>query len=275
MYALISVITINKNNAQGLRLTIQSVLSQNYGKIEYIIIDGGSEDESISVIKQYEKNIDFWVSEPDRGIYHAMNKGIRKANGKYCLFLNSGDQLATEDVFHKMLSDNKDESIIYGNLQKVFSNEKKIIDKNNAGNSITMLNLFTGTINHCSTLIKRDLFDRYGLYDESLEIVADWKFFLEVIGMNNESIVYKDCIVSIFNMDGVSNSNKEIEKKEREKVLRQVLPLSVYSDYANYGTELRKLKRIYRYSWAKKIFWVLERILFRFEKKTNTYINKT
>lgn len=263
---LVSIITINKNNARGLRHTIQSVASQNYSKIEYIIIDGGSEDESISIIKEYENRIAYWESKPDKGIYHAMNKGIKKATGKYCIFLNSGDQLAGGDVMHQMLSGIKDEGIIYGNLQKVFPNGRKIIDRNNAGNNITMLNFFSGTINHCSTLIKRDLFDKYGLYDESLKIVADWKFFLEVVGIHNESIVYKDCIVSIFNMDGISNSNKEVEKKEREKVLKQILPQSVYSDYATYGVELKKLQRIQRYNWAKNIFWFIDRIIFRYEK---------
>jgi glycosyltransferase involved in cell wall biosynthesis len=263
---LVSIITINKNNAKGLRLTIQSVASQSYSEIEYIIIDGGSEDESISIIKEYVNSIAYWESKPDKGIYHAMNKGVKMAKGNYCLFLNSGDQLARGDVIHQMLSGIKDEGIIYGNLQKVFSDGRKIIDKNNAGKKVTMLNFFTGTINHCSTLIKRDLFDKYGLYDESLKIVADWKFFLEVVGIHNESLVYKDCLVSIFNMDGISNNNKEVEIKEREKVLKQILPHSVYSDYATYGVDLKKLQRIQRYNWAKKIFWLLERTLFRYEK---------
>ncbi len=87
----LSIITINKNNAYGLRKTIQSVINQTYSNIEYIIIDGASTDGSIDVIKKFEDKIDWWASEPDTGIYNAMNKGIKIATGDYCQFLNSGD----------------------------------------------------------------------------------------------------------------------------------------------------------------------------------------
>ena len=87
----LSIITINRNNAAGLRRTIESVVSQTYTEFEYIIIDGASTDESVDVIKEYADKITFWVSEPDNGIYNAMNKGILKAKGEYLLFLNSGD----------------------------------------------------------------------------------------------------------------------------------------------------------------------------------------
>ena len=89
----ISVITINYNNCKGLQRTLRSVLSQTYPILEYIVIDGGSTDGSVEEIRKLESNIDYWVSESDKGIYHAMNKGIRKATGDYCLFLNSGDSL--------------------------------------------------------------------------------------------------------------------------------------------------------------------------------------
>ena len=87
----ISVITINYNNKSGLEKTIQSVISQTYFELEYIIIDGGSSDGSIDVIKKYENKIDYWISEQDKGIYNAMNKGIAQAHGEYCNFMNSGD----------------------------------------------------------------------------------------------------------------------------------------------------------------------------------------
>ena len=87
----ISIITINYNNSTGLRKTIQSVIAQTYNNIEYIVIDGGSTDDSKSIIEEYEKDIDFWVSEPDGGIYPAMNKGTSHAHGDYCIYMNSGD----------------------------------------------------------------------------------------------------------------------------------------------------------------------------------------
>ena len=87
----ITVITINYNNRDGLRKTIDSVVNQTHNDYEYIIIDGGSTDGSLDVIKLYSNRIDYWKSEPDRGIYNAMNKGIDVARGEYCIFLNSGD----------------------------------------------------------------------------------------------------------------------------------------------------------------------------------------
>ena len=86
-----SIITINYNNKDGLEMTINSVLGQSFQGFEYIIIDGGSTDGSIDIIKKYESRIDYWVSEPDNGVYNAMNKGIRKATGDYINFMNSGD----------------------------------------------------------------------------------------------------------------------------------------------------------------------------------------
>lgn len=87
----LSIITINYNNRDGLQHTIESVINQTSHEFEYIIIDGGSTDGSVDIIKQYTNQIDYWVSEPDRGIYHAMNKGIDIAKGEYCIFMNSGD----------------------------------------------------------------------------------------------------------------------------------------------------------------------------------------
>ena len=89
----LSVITINYNNKEGLKKTIESVVSQIYQDFEYIVVDGGSTDGSIDIIREYDKHIDFWISEPDRGIYNAMNKGIKFSHGEFCLFLNSGDCL--------------------------------------------------------------------------------------------------------------------------------------------------------------------------------------
>ena len=109
----LSIITINRNNAAGLRKTIESVVSQTYTDFEYIIIDGASTDGSVEVIKEYaEATLPcgeglgerlYWVSEPDKGIYNAMNKGILKAQGEYLLFLNSGDWLVDKDVIKSFI----------------------------------------------------------------------------------------------------------------------------------------------------------------------------
>ena len=93
-----SIITVNYNNLEGLKKTVESVKNQTYQKFEYIVIDGGSYDGSLEFIKDNESLLDYWVSEPDSGVYQAMNKGIEKATGEYLLFLNSGDHFCNTKV---------------------------------------------------------------------------------------------------------------------------------------------------------------------------------
>ena len=98
----LSIITINLNNDTGLNKTIESVINQTLKNFEFIIIDGGSTDRSVELIKEYAGQINYYVSEPDKGIYNAMNKGIRQAQGEYCFFLNSGDYFVNESVLEKV-----------------------------------------------------------------------------------------------------------------------------------------------------------------------------
>ena len=112
----LSIITINLNNKDGLRKTIESVISQTFEDFEYILIDGASTDGSVEVISQFETRLKYWISEPDNGIYHAMNKGIKKAKGDYCLFLNSGDYLDNSTILECIFESNHKEELLYGNF---------------------------------------------------------------------------------------------------------------------------------------------------------------
>lgn len=267
----LSIITINYNDANGLRKTIESVIQQSSNDFEYIIIDGASTDESVEVIKKYEDKIAYWTSEADTGIYNAMNKGIKAAKGDYCQFLNSGDLLANKNVTEQMLNNMPKCSILYGNVIKDMLNGKSFVDKNVAGNPLTMFNFYSGTINHSSAYIKRSLFDKYGFYDESLKIVSDWKFYLIAIGLHNEKVAYKNINVSIFDMQGISNSQPELEQKERKKVLQEYIPENILKDYENHCIDIKQMQRIKKYKWVKSLFWLTERFLFKYEK----LINKT
>jgi len=299
-YPKLSIITINLNNAEGLKKTIESVVNQTSKDFEYIIIDGGSTDGSIEVIKTYtniptniyistlntqsqpqlqpepepqpqpqpqpQPPISYWISEPDTGIYNAMNKGIKIAKGEYCQFLNSGDYLVDNNVTEKMQKDLPDCSIVYGNMIKLLKNSKKYIDRNSAGKPLTFLNFYKGTLNHSSAYIKRSLFEKYGYYDETLKIVSDWKFFTIVIGLHNESIKYRDIDMSYFDMSGISNSQNPLEKAERTKVLTEILPINIFNDYAQYAIGILQNNRIKKYKMAKWLFWFIERLLFKWEK---------
>jgi len=268
----LSIITINRNNAVGLEKTLQSVAAQTYKEFEYIVIDGASTDGSVDVIKKYESSFAHlqWVSEPDLGIYNAMNKGLRMASGEYIQILNSGDCMAATDVTERMLSaltSAGNPTILYGNMVKCFPDGRKFVDKCFAGQEITMLGMYTGTLNHDPAYIRRDLFERYGYYDESLKIVSDWKWYLQAIILGGEKPVYFDADVTLFDMTGISETNKALDKKERETVLRQMFPVAVIADYERYAFPINQIKRLQRHPWAYKLVWFLERCLFKFEKR--------
>ncbi len=112
----LSIITINLNNVLGFKKTVESILSQTFTEFELIVIDGGSTRDNINIIKEYSKNIKYWISEPDNGIYHAMNKGIRQAMGDYCFFLNSGDYFVNGRVLEKVFAEGHNEDVIFGNI---------------------------------------------------------------------------------------------------------------------------------------------------------------
>lgn len=265
MYRL-SIITVNLNNYSGLRKTIESVVSQTYSDIEYIVIDGDSTDSSVNVIKEYSDKITYWVSEPDTGIYQAMNKGIRKATGEYCQFLNSGDRLVAPDVTENMLGLLTDAGILIGNMLKILPDGKIFHDKGTGFGNITFLTFYKGTLNHSAAYIKRSLFDKYGLYDECLRIVSDWKWYLLAVGLKNESVVHRDIDVTLFDMTGISTTHHELVKKERQKVLEELLPVRILADYDQYFTDVEQVKRLKRYSITSWFFWFIERVLFHLEK---------
>jgi glycosyltransferase involved in cell wall biosynthesis len=262
---LLSIITINLNNAAGLRNTIESVVSQTSRDFEYIVIDGGSSDGSVEILKKFAGRITYWICEPDKGIYQAMNKGIKVARGEYCQFLNSGDRLATPDVVDAMLSTLPDCSIYYGNMLKLLPNGSIFRDKG-PQESISMLTFYRGTINHSPALIKRSLFDRYGFYDENLKIVSDWKWYLTVVGLHNETIAYRDMDVTIFDMTGISNQLGELNKAERRIVIEELFPPRILKDYDAYWRWIEPAKRLNRYSLTRWLFWLLDRCLFELEK---------
>jgi FkbM family methyltransferase len=254
----LTIITINLNNAAGLSKTIESVANQNYSDFEYIIIDGGSTDGSVELIDENDNKISYWVSEPDKGIYNAMNKGILKANGDYLLFLNSGDWIL-ENVLDKVLSiDFSDFDIFYGNAFIVYNNGLKKLYKEKR--DLTFFDFYTGTICHQATLIKRILFDKFGLYDEEYKIVSDWLFFIKVIVFGQVSVKYID--MTIVNVDGHGIGSSEYALIERTKALNTILPKMVIDDYEDLINQKNLAEKSlielnhykHRFYWLDKLF---------------------
>lgn len=240
---ILSIITVNYNNKVGLLHTLRSLSSQTYQDYELIIIDGGSVDGSLEVIKEFSQS-DIqqmhWVSEQDAGIYNAMNKGIALATGDYCYFLNSGEILCDDFVLENVFKNNCTESIIVGNSVMVLEDVVRVEKFNN----VTFGSFFTGSICHQAAFIKRSLFHKYGTYNEQLKIVSDWKFFIETLVLKNETIKYVDVNIVYHDLYGISISSSELYAKERKEYLASSIPQYILTDYEQNWDDILQLQRL-------------------------------
>ena len=283
----LSIITINYNNAEGLRKTLASVASQTFRDFEHIIVDGGSTDGSVEIIREYADNEAIrqagykairqenskadnlalsphhlitsspitWISEPDKGIYNAMNKGIEIALGKrivnpfnrselvedknrcieidkteYLLFLNSGDYLVDENVVENIMQLALKDDICYGYQMNEIDGrlvEEVCIDPA----YITFDTMRNAHIPHQSSLIKLDTLVRLGGYDESNKIVSDWAYVMKCLFMHNGTITRIPINIAVYDMNGISSvTDKTPQWAERRKVLLQYFP-RIMPDY--------------------------------------------
>ena len=223
----VSVVTINYNHADGLRRTIESVVAQTSKDYEFIVIDGGSADGSVDVIKEYADKIDYWVSEPDGGIYPAMNKGVRVAHGEYCIFMNSGDEFYTKDVIESIVNLQINEDIVCGDICFGEKNISPNPDK------VTMRTFYKRTLYHQASFIKTQLLREHP-YDETMRSAADWKFFMHELVFRNASYKHIPIVIARFEGGGISMTNSEISRKEVRAELEKCLPERILADYEDY-----------------------------------------
>jgi len=244
----LSIITINLNNRDGLLKTIDSVVAQTFRDFEWIVIDGGSTDGSRELIEQYADHIAYWVSEPDKGIYNAMNKAVKKAKGEYLLFLNSGDWLLDEKVLQDFSNSSISADIIGGDVRLIYDEDWMPIVKSPSPEKVGFDYFYHGNLCHQSTFIKRELFDKYGLYEEQYRIVSDWEFFMKVLVVHNALYGRFNRVVSCFPVDGISaDPNFEQEKKnDRKKAYLEIVPASFLDAYEKLDNEVRELREVKR-----------------------------
>ena len=268
----LSIITINRNNAQGLKKTMQSVVEQTSTDIEYIVVDGASTDESVDIIKSFaDQRLIRWVSERDNGIYNAMNKGIGMAQGEYVMILNSGDYLATPQVIEQMnekLVDKGQPDILYGNMIKIWPDGKTRRDYQLSVN-YSLFDFYQSTLNPDGTYIRRSLFQQFGPFDETMKICSDWAWMLKTIGLGGVKPSRVNIDTLYFDMTGVSESgerSRQTIQKERRQVLQQTLPAPVLADYDRFAADITLMRRIHRHPWAFRLVRFLERCLFKYEK---------
>jgi glycosyltransferase involved in cell wall biosynthesis len=220
MIPKISIVTVVWNDKVGLERTIQSIINQTYENIEFIIIDGGSTDGTVDVIKAYEDKIDYWVSEKDAGIYDAMNKGIQAATGTWVNFMNAGDTFASELTLKNIdFLRFFDQTLLYG---------KNIMDgKERKPSSIKSLE-FGGTFaNHQSMFFNKNLLNQVFHYDIKYKIYGDYELVNRCYLAFPNSFFYLNIVIADFNSDGISQKVSYAKRKEKF--------LAVYKAYGTFG----------------------------------------
>lgn len=244
----LSIVTINYNNKDGLQKTVDSVIRQTWRDFEWIVIDGGSKDGSKELLEQFQQYFSYWCSEPDGGIYQAMNKGIDHAQGEYLQFLNSGDSLHRKDALEKVFQQNMNVDILAAVSVSQETGEPMKIFKQDI-----LHQLLYDSLNHQATFIRRELFDKHR-YNEDNVIVSDWEFFFQSIIIEGCSYEYSDIIVVDFDTHGISNQPVYLQTqiKERSRILDKWLSPYIQKDlkdYFNIREEyeyLKKFKKIER-----------------------------
>jgi len=214
----VSIITIVFNNRDNFTKTINSVRKQSYPNIEYIIVDGGSKDGTIDIIKQNEDIISGWISEPDKGIYDAMNKGIKMATGDYLWFLNGGDMIYSENTLYEVFSSRENADVYYGDTELVDEEGKSFGRRKlkTPPENLTWRNMIDGmVITHQSLIIKKGVVTEYDL---NYRHCADIDWTIKVL-KKSKIIVNTKKIISSFLLGGYSRKNTISSLVERIKIL--------------------------------------------------------
>lgn len=247
----LSIITINYNNAAGLRKTMESVFAQTSKGFEYIVIDGASSDDSVDIIKEYAQKLEIgdcklenlqWISEPDSGIYEAMNKGLKMCHGEYTLMLNSGDYLVDEHVVDRIIPELHSEDIIQGNLIEDMP-DKRIRNRGYGRTEISFIDAIGGYILHQATFIRMSVHEQYGYYDESYRKNADTYFFINALAFGNATFRYVDIDIANFDMNGISNQSdskwQQIGREENRRWYGEHVSKRIMEIYQTAPTKIR------------------------------------
>lgn len=299
---VVSIITINYNNIDGLRKTINSVLIQTWKEFEWIIVDGGSTDGSRELIEETAHRLEsqgwntenfslfgfaaeewkngkysisteipyssisttpclLYCSEKDDGVYNAMNKGIITAHGDYCLFLNSGDYLYSDDVLFNVFNSGIKKDIVVCDVEVLSPiYHVKIVKEAD----INMTFFLTNTLPHQSSFIKRSLFDYIGLYNESLKTVSDWEFFVKAILFEKVTVAHIPLLLSVYVGGGISD-DVDLRRQERAPIVYNLLLPRIIDDYSS----VESLCLVRRFHIFRVLYSCMYRISFFLSKWTN------
>lgn len=228
---LLSIITINYNNLAGLKRTHQSVKKQTCDDYEWIVIDGASTDGSAEYIQRHAADMAYHVSEPDTGIYNAMNKGVKAAKGNYLIFLNSGDEFYDTDVIRRFASRGGNEDVVYGKAMIVDADGKELWKWPLPAMPLRLSYFWSHSLKHQATFFSARCFERF-MYNEEHRINSDTELFMTLLYHNYTFAAY-DQYVTRFDGNGLSSKAEAREDMEREfdDTLRRLMPAGMIEDY--------------------------------------------
>lgn len=202
----ISIITVSFNSAKTIEDTIKSVLNQDYSDVEYILIDGYSSDQTMEIVNRYKSDIEYILSEPDNGIYDAMNKGIKASKGDVIGILNSDDVYENSSVISNMIKTLKDSDGVYADLVYVQQNNLNHIKRYWKSGKYKFGSFLHGWMPpHPTFFVKKTCYQKYGLYNTSLKSAADYELMLRFIHKNKIKVEYFDNVIVKMRLGGVSN----------------------------------------------------------------------
>ncbi len=208
----LSIITICYNIKDEIERTCKSIVNQTWQDFEWIVVDGGSTDGTVDILKKYQKKMSVLISEPDKGIYNAMNKGIKLAKGKWLNFMNGGDCFATKDVLEKVFKNKDyDADVLYGDM-RIVKNCKEI-RVNHYPDKVSKQYFRNGRIGHQAAFIKYDLFRQYGLYNEKYRIASDWEKWI-VFTEHERVFKHLNMIICDFDGTGIGSNGSALNNQE-------------------------------------------------------------
>ncbi|WP_163339193.1 glycosyltransferase family 2 protein [Desulfopila sp. IMCC35008] len=231
---LVSVVTVCFNEEDRIRDTAESVVSQISNNYEWIIVDGGSTDNTLEVLKEYGDKIDVMISEKDSGVYNAMNKGIRASSGEFCIFINGGDKFYDKDAIEKFECEKEKADINYGGIYEINKVKNNVKVKFLQPVEDYAYYLYHRCLPHQSTFISRKLLEELACYDESYVVNSDWDFYSKAIVKNQSTVKHLSYIVSVFYFDGLSAhtkgslANQEESKKIRKKYFNLMFRIRLF-----------------------------------------------
>jgi glycosyltransferase involved in cell wall biosynthesis len=218
---LVSIVTVVYNGAKYVEETIRAVAEQTYPNIEHIVIDGGSTDGTLDILAHYDETIDYWLSEPDGGVYDAMNKGVALVSDpdSYILFANSDDRLNSADAIERAIFASAGEDLLYGKMVLADDQVAAVV-----GNPVQLEDLARQTICHPATFVRRKIFDSVGMFDTSYAIAADYDHIVRCFAAP-VTTRFVDVVVSRMRMGGLSEDQFMRSCRERKQVIKRRFPL--------------------------------------------------